>query len=65
MKVGDQGRHQLIDFVGVGFFYSHIYYSEKIVKACVLCCAKLLQSCPTLCDPIDCSPLASSVHGIL
>ena len=22
-------------------------------------------SCPTLCDPIDCSPLGSSVHGIL
>ena len=27
--------------------------------------AKLLQSCPTLCDPMDCSPLGSSVHGIL
>ena len=23
------------------------------------------QSCLTLCDPIDCSPLVSSVHGIL
>ena len=22
------------------------------------------QSCPTLCNPIDCSPLGSSVHGI-
>ena len=22
------------------------------------------QSCPTLCDPIDCSPLGSFVHGI-
>ena len=28
-------------------------------------CAKLLQSCPTLCDPVDCSPPGSSVHGIL
>ena len=27
--------------------------------------AKLLQSCPTLCDPIDGSPPGSSVHGIL
>ena len=26
--------------------------------------AKSLQSCPTLCDPMDCSLLASSVHGI-
>ena len=23
------------------------------------------QSCPTLCDPMDCSPSGSSVHGIL
>ena len=27
--------------------------------------AKLLQSCPTLCDPIDCNLLSSSAHGIL
>ena len=27
--------------------------------------AKWLQSCPTLCDPIDSSPLGSSVPGIL
>ena len=28
------------------------------------CCAKLLQSCPTLWDPVDCSLPDSSVHGI-
>ena len=27
--------------------------------------AKSLQSCPTLCDPINSSPLGSSVPGIL
>ena len=27
--------------------------------------AKSLQLCPTLCDPVDCSPPGSSVHGIL
>ena len=26
---------------------------------------KLAPSCPTLCDPMDCSPSGSSVHGIL
>ena len=26
---------------------------------------KSLQSCLTLCDPMDCSPPGSSVHGIL
>ena len=31
----------------------------------VAAAAKLLQSCPTLCDPIDGSPLGSSVPGIL
>ena len=30
-----------------------------------LCCAELLsRSCPTLCDPADCSPPGSSVHEI-
>ena len=28
-------------------------------------CAKSLKSCPTLCDPMDCSPPGSSVHGNL
>ena len=29
------------------------------------CCCLVAQSCPTLCDPRDCSPPDSSVHGIL
>ena len=29
-----------------------------------MCMAKLLQSCPTLCDPMDCSSPCSSVRGI-
>ena len=28
-------------------------------------CAKSLQLCTALCDPMDCSPSDSSVHGIL
>ena len=31
----------------------------------VLCCAQPLQSCAILCYSVDCSPLNSSVHGIL
>ena len=27
--------------------------------------AQLIQMCPTLCDPMDCSLLGSSVHEIL
>ena len=36
---------------------------DKCVHGCV--CAKLLQSCPTLCNPMDCSLPGSSVHGSL
>ena len=38
-------------------------YVGYLVCACV--CAKSLQSCPTLCDPMDCSLPGSSVHRIL
>ena len=34
-----------------------------VVKYAALCL--VTQSCPTLCDPMDCSPPSSSVHGIL
>ena len=27
------------------------------------CCCLIAQSCPTLCDPMDCCPPGSSVHG--
>ena len=33
------------------------------VCVCVCVCV-YAQSCPTLCDPIDCRPPGSSVHGI-
>ena len=32
---------------------------------CAVLCAKSLQSCLTLCHPMDCSPPASTAHGIL
>ena len=34
-------------------------------KSAAAAAAKSLQSCPTLCDPIDGSPPGSPVHGIL
>ena len=27
--------------------------------------SEVAQTCPTLCDPVDCSPPGSSIHGIL
>ena len=44
-------------------FKCNLHHSTMRSKACV--CAKSLQSCPTLCDPMNCSPPGSSVHGIL
>ena len=34
------------------------------LKEAAATAAKSLQSCPTLCDPIDGSPPGSSIHGI-
>ena len=38
-------------------------YWELSQEACVH--AQSLQSCSTICNPMDCSPSGSSVHGIL
>ena len=35
------------------------------LRTIVCLCGKSLQSCPGLCNPLDCSPPGSSVHGIL
>ena len=37
---------------------------ENVAYIYAAAAAKSLQSCPTLCDPIDGSPPGSSVHGI-
>ena len=36
----------------------------RTAAAAAAAAAKSLQSCPTLCDPIDGSRLGSSIHGI-
>ena len=45
-------------------FYIFAYPSYLIFLLCCVC-AKSLQSCLTLCDPIDCSPPGSPIHGNL
>ena len=40
-----------------------LFVSLNLVCACTN--VKSLQSCPTLCNPLDSSPPGSSVHGIL
>ena len=48
-----------------------LFKTNSMVASCLVqveeaaAAAKSLQSCPTLCDPIDSSPLGSSIPGIL
>ena len=45
---------------------SHRQMEGRAKRLCSACLrAKSFQSSLTLCDPMDCSPLGSSVHGIL
>ena len=34
------------------------------VCLCILLLYRVAKSCPTLCDPMNCSPLGSSLHGV-
>ena len=47
------------------FLYWSIVHLQCCVAAAAAAAAKSLQSCPTLCDPIDSSPPGSAVPGIL
>ena len=51
-------------FFALLYVYNTTTYTQKIFTLAAAA-AKSLQSCPTLCDPIDRSPLGSSVPGIL
>ena len=43
---------------------SHLLLCRSLLLLSAAAAAKSLQSCPTLCDPIDGSPPGPSVHGI-
>ena len=54
--------HKILNIVPV-LYGRTLLFIHSIYDSCVG--AKLLQSCPTLCDSMDYSPLGFSVHGIL
>ena len=44
--------------------------ADRLVRRCIIVQTSgiqvlVAQLCPTLCDPMDCSPPGSSIHGIL
>ena len=41
-----------------------LYFLSLLYHPCMHAPSKMLQSCPTLCDPVDCSLPGSSVHRI-
>ena len=40
-------------------------FVKEYIYGCVPVQAQLIQMCPILCDPMDCSLLGSSLHEIL
>ena len=48
-----------------GGFFNNCVTWEAHAAAAAAAAAKSLQSCPTLCDPIDGSPPGSAIPGIL
>ena len=54
---------QFVGLVTNTYIYIHVYrpYSSAYFTCCMLCLVS--QLCPALCDPMDCSPPASSVYG--
>ena len=49
---------------GLVYIYCEMIFTVGSANMHRLVCAKSFQSCPTVCDPVDCSPPGSSRHGI-
>ena len=68
-KKMDRQRCKLFACPGIlGFWIptaSEMWLLPDVWESQVCVCAKSLQSCPTLCDPMDCGPPGTSVCGIL
>ena len=56
-------RHPLRMGREVAFSF-YLCFRFLLIYLCVCVRVKSLQSCPTLCNPTNCSPPAASVHGI-
>ena len=59
------GRESEKEWIYVYVKLNHFAVHLKHCKSTAAAAAKSLQSCPTLCDPIDGSSLGSSIPGIL
>ena len=57
--------HTYIQIIFLTILKLKLSYFIAFLPVCSYAAAKSLQSCLTLCDPLDGSPPGSSVHGIL
>ena len=59
--------HQLRSLLFQAFKAKFVFFekSQKGLQVSVKVKVLVTQSCPTLCDPVDCSPPSSPVHGRL
>ena len=69
-KVRSQEQNERTHFLSYKVCQSHTCVQKQITgegwgRRVDLGKVLVTQSCPTLCDPTDCSPPGSSVHGIL
>ena len=62
-RENDNRFHQYMSWCSIGKIYK--WGHVRILFMVEAATAKLLQSCPTLCDPVDGSPPGSAVPGIL
>ena len=70
VQIRNQQIHRLLCYLLSQLFIKNFpillsYSWQRLYTFKVCVRAKPLQSCPTLCDPMDCSPPGSSVHGTL
>ena len=42
----------------------NLHFHRNFHILCCCCCSLVVKPCPTLCNPMDCSPPGSSVYGI-
>ena len=61
---GDGFDHHLLYYEPLAIVLQALYLSDLIPHSAVAAAAKSLQSCPTLCNPIDSSPPGSPIPGI-
>ena len=62
--MGKQWKQQPTFFSWAPKSLQMVTAAMKLKDSCSLKGGEVAQSCPTLCDPVDCSPQGSSVHGI-